>query len=51
MGPAPTNRAAIRAVEQAGFTYLKTVRAPGEVAPEYLMSVMRADGRESTGRA
>ena len=37
------NRAAIRAYEKAGFTYLKTVEIPDEDDPEYLMRLARAD--------
>jgi aminoglycoside 6'-N-acetyltransferase len=43
IGPAVTNRAAIRAYEKAGFTYLKTVQIPDEEEPEYLMRIARVD--------
>jgi RimJ/RimL family protein N-acetyltransferase len=43
LGPEPENAAAIRAYEKAGFRYLKTVRVPGEPAPEYLMRATRED--------
>ena len=41
IGPAVTNRVAIRAYEKAGFTYLKTVQVPDEEEPEYLMRISR----------
>jgi len=41
IGPAQNNRAAIRAYEKAGFTYMKTVSIPGELEPEYLMRIGR----------
>jgi len=43
IGPAVTNRAAIRTYEKAGFTYLKTVQIPDEEEPEYLMRIARED--------
>lgn len=43
IGPAQNNHAAIRAYEKAGFRYLKTVSIPGELEPEYLMRIMRAE--------
>lgn len=43
IGPEPKNRAAIRAYEKAGFTYLKIIRVPGEPEPEYLMRLSRSD--------
>ncbi|SRR5579885_2016967 len=43
IGPVVTNRAAIRAYEKAGFRYLKTVRLPNEVEPEYLMRITPAE--------
>jgi RimJ/RimL family protein N-acetyltransferase len=41
IGPQPNNRSAIRAYEKAGFTYLKTVRAPSSPGEgdEYLMRI------------
>lgn len=39
IGPEPKNTAAIRAYEKAGFRYLKTVQAPGEDEPEWLMTL------------
>ncbi len=47
IGPAQNNRAAIRAYEKAGFTYLKTVSIPGELEPEYLMRIGREEFRDS----
>lgn len=41
IGPALSNRSAIRAYEKAGFVYLKTATIPGEDEPEYLMRVER----------
>ncbi len=41
IGPAAGNRAAIRSYEKAGFRYLKTVRVPGELEPEYLMRIAK----------
>jgi RimJ/RimL family protein N-acetyltransferase len=41
--PDPTNAAAIRAYEKAGFCYLKTVQCPGEAEPHYLMRLARTD--------
>lgn len=41
IGPAVNNRAAIRAYEKAGFKYLKTISAPDEPEPEYLMRIGR----------
>jgi RimJ/RimL family protein N-acetyltransferase len=41
IGPAVSNRAAIRAYEKAGFIYLKTVQVVGEEEPEYLMRIRR----------
>lgn len=46
IGPSARNTIAIRAYEKAGFRYLKTVDAPGEDEPEYLMSIMRDESRE-----
>jgi RimJ/RimL family protein N-acetyltransferase len=43
IGPSVRNRAAIRAYEKAGFTYLKTVEIPDEDDPEYLMRLARDD--------
>lgn len=43
IGPEPANRAAIRAYEKAGFRYLKTIQAPGEDQPEYLMRIGREE--------
>jgi RimJ/RimL family protein N-acetyltransferase len=42
IGPAASNRSAIRAYEKAGFRYLKTVAVSGEAEPEVLMEVTRA---------
>jgi aminoglycoside 6'-N-acetyltransferase len=41
IGPAVSNRAAIRAYEKAGFAYVKTVEIPGEAEPEYVMALSR----------
>jgi len=43
IGPAASNRCAIRAYEKAGFRHLKTVTVPGEPEPEYLMELARAE--------
>lgn len=43
IGPALTNRAAIRAYEKAGFRHLKTMRLPSEGEPEYLMRITPAE--------
>lgn len=50
LGPEPKNRAAIRAYEKAGFTYLRTVQLPDEAAPEYLMRIGREDAAQSSPR-
>ena len=42
IGPAAGNRAAIRAYEKVGFQYIKTVKAPDELEPEYLMRIARS---------
>jgi len=50
VGPAPSNRAAIRAYEKAGFRYLKTVQLPDEPDPEMIMVITPADlGRRNQG--
>lgn len=41
LGPEPSNTAAIRCYQKAGFRYLKTVQCPDEDAPEYLMKIIR----------
>lgn len=41
IGPAISNRSAIRAYEKAGFVYFKTAVIPEEDEPEYLMRVER----------
>ncbi|MCX6362138.1 MAG: GNAT family N-acetyltransferase [Armatimonadetes bacterium] len=41
VGPDPDNAAAIRAYAKVGFEYIKTVQAPGEDCPEYVMRVTR----------
>lgn len=43
VGSEPSNRAAIRAYEKAGFRHLKTVAIPGEAQLEYLMVVTPED--------
>jgi len=43
IGPEPKNTAAIRAYEKAGFRFFKTIRAPGEPKPEYLMKLSRPE--------
>ncbi|HVX31162.1 MAG TPA: GNAT family N-acetyltransferase [Nitrolancea sp.] len=45
IGPAISNRSAIRAYEKAGFVHYKTAVIPNEDEPEYLMKM----GREETG--
>lgn len=42
IGPEPKNLVAIRAYEKAGFTYIKTVRVPGEPEPKYLMRIVKS---------
>jgi len=42
IGPAASNRAAIRAYEKVGFRYIGTVQVPGEPEPEYLMQIARS---------
>lgn len=37
IGPAPSNRRAIRAYETAGFSFVALAHVPGEPEPEYLM--------------
>jgi aminoglycoside 6'-N-acetyltransferase len=44
IGPAISNRGAIRAYEKAGFVYVKTAEIPGEDEPEYLMRIGRYKG-------
>ena len=44
IGPAISNKIAIRAYEKAGFVYFKTATIPEEDEPEYLMRI----GREIT---
>ena len=41
IGPAISNRSAIRAYQKAGFTYIKTAEVSGEDEPEYLMRLAR----------
>lgn len=43
IGPSEANAIAIRAYEKAGFRYLKTIPAPNEPTPEYLMRIARDD--------
>jgi RimJ/RimL family protein N-acetyltransferase len=45
VGPEPTNLAAIRAYEKAGFRHLKTIQLPGEPEPERIMVVTPGDLR------
>ena len=42
IGPEPTNKAAIRAYQKAGFQYFKTVQIPDQNRSEYLMRIDRA---------
>jgi RimJ/RimL family protein N-acetyltransferase len=39
--PEPKNLIAIKAYENAGFRYLKTIQIPEEEEPEYLMEIKR----------
>ena len=41
IGPEPSNIVAIRAYAKAGFKYWKTIHAPDEDEPEYLMRIAR----------
>lgn len=41
--PEPTNKAAIRAYEKAGFKYEKTIQVPTEAEPSYVMRIMPSD--------
>lgn len=43
IGPSEANAIAIRAYGKTGFHYLKTIPAPNEPTPEYLMRITRAD--------
>jgi len=43
VGPAVTNKIAIRAYEKAGFRYLKTISVRGEPSPEYLMTLSKSE--------
>lgn len=45
LGPAPTNKAAIRVYEKVGFSYVKTVSHPDGSGDEYLMRMERKDLR------
>jgi len=49
IGPAMSNKIAIRAYEKAGFSYFKTATIPDEDEPEYLMRVGRKDATAGTG--
>ena len=39
--PAQNNFAAIRAYEKVGFHYIRTIQAPGELEPSYVMIFRR----------
>jgi RimJ/RimL family protein N-acetyltransferase len=41
--PAQNNLAAIRAYTKAGFHHIRTVKAPGELQPSYVMAVRREE--------
>jgi RimJ/RimL family protein N-acetyltransferase len=43
IGPEIENHRAIRSYHKAGFSYWKTVRIPGERAPEYVMRITRRE--------
>ena len=47
IGPEPENIAAIRAYQQAGFRFFKTIQVPGEPELEYLMRLSRGEFEEA----